>query len=197
MSTSADASAAVPATIAVPTTGVSLPLVVNTTGVLSAAAHAAGGPPTLHSIADTLAGITTTLTSLQLQMAAVTHQLADQGARLTSLDGRPSLRQFGLPGFGGIPALAASSTPVITDVTAAAGDSFASASSSLPLSSLVPQGSQQGKKYRPVESEISEISRLPAGSEIFPLSSEIFIFLKSCHPNRRQSPSNTLTLIYV
>jgi hypothetical protein len=34
----------------------------------------------------------------------------------------------------------------------------------------------QGKKYRLVESEISEISCLPAGSEIFPLSFEIFIF---------------------
>jgi hypothetical protein len=55
----------------------------------------------------------------------------------------------------------------------------------------------QGKKYRPVQSEISEIPRLPARSEIFPLSSEIFIFLKFCHPNRRQSPSNTLTLIHV
>jgi ubiquitin-conjugating enzyme E2 O len=41
-----------------------------------------------------------------------------------------------------------------------------------------------GKKYRPVESEISEISRLPTGSEFFHLSSEIFIFLKFCHPNR-------------
>jgi hypothetical protein len=142
MSTSADASAAVPATTAVPTTGVSLPLVMNTTGMLSAAAPATGGQPTLHSLADTLAGITTALTSLQLQMAAVTHQLADQGARLTSLDGRPPLPQFGLPGFGGIPPLAASSTPVITDVTTAAGDSSASASSSRPLSSPVPQGSQ-------------------------------------------------------
>jgi hypothetical protein len=55
----------------------------------------------------------------------------------------------------------------------------------------------QGKKYRPIESEISEISRLPAGSEIFPLSPEIFIFLKFCHPNRRQNPPNTLTLIHV
>jgi hypothetical protein len=54
-----------------------------------------------------------------------------------------------------------------------------------------------GKKNRPVESEISEISRLPARSEIFPLSSEIFIFLKFCYPNRRQSPLNTLTLIHV
>jgi hypothetical protein len=57
--------------------------------------------------------------------------------------------------------------------------------------------SSQGKKYRPVESEISEIFRLSARSEIFPLSSEIFIFLKFCHPNRRQSPPNTLTLIHV
>jgi hypothetical protein len=59
------------------------------------------------------------------------------------------------------------------------------------------RGLHQGKKYRPVQSEISEISRLPARSEIFPLSSEIFIFLKFCHPNRHQSPSNTLTLIHV
>jgi hypothetical protein len=56
---------------------------------------------------------------------------------------------------------------------------------------------EQGKKYRPVESEIFEISRLPVGSEIFPLSSEIFIFLKFYHPNRCQSPTNTLTLIHV
>jgi hypothetical protein len=53
------------------------------------------------------------------------------------------------------------------------------------------------KKYRPVDSEISEISRLPVGSEIFPLSSEIFIFLKFCHLNKRQSSLNTLTLIHV
>jgi hypothetical protein len=53
------------------------------------------------------------------------------------------------------------------------------------------------KNIGPVESEIFEISRLPAGSEIFPLLSEIFIFLKFCHPNKRQSPPNTLTLIHV
>jgi hypothetical protein len=35
------------------------------------------------------------------------------------------------------------------------------------------------------------------GFEIFLLLSKIFIFLKFCHPNRRQSPSNTRTLIHV
>jgi hypothetical protein len=84
-------------------------------------------------------------------------------------------------------ATSASSSPRSTDSVrscAGRGSSHKSATS-------------QGKKYRPVGSEISEISRLPAGSEIFPLSSEIFIFLKFCRPNRRQSPPNTLTIIHV
>jgi hypothetical protein len=118
---------------------VSLPLV-NTTPPAA--------PPTLASIAEMLA-------SMQLQMTAMNNHLADQGARLSALDGRPTFPQFGLPGFGGVPRLPASLSPVITEVAAGTEDSSASASvaPAWPLSlpappppqqpAAAPQGSQQ------------------------------------------------------
>ena len=83
MATSGDASATVtpstgvPSSV-VPTSGVSLPLVHTTPPA---------PPPTLASIADSLASLTTAFNNVQLQMTAINHQLADQSSRLTALDG--------------------------------------------------------------------------------------------------------------
>ena len=118
-------STGVPSSV-VPTSGVSLPLVHTTPPA---------PPPTLASIADSLASLTTAFNNVQLQMTAINHQLADQSSRLTALDGRPAFPQFGMPGFAGVPKLPVTSMPVITDVTPSAGDSSASVFPSLPLTS--------------------------------------------------------------
>ena len=75
-------------------------------------------------------------------MTAVNHHLADQGARLSALDGRPAFPQFGLPGFGGVPALPAASAPVISEVAAASAESAVAPPPSAPLSSLAVQRSR-------------------------------------------------------
>lgn len=133
MATSGDASTPVP------TTSVSLPLV-NTSGAVLPSAPPAGGPPTLASIAETLANLTTAIAGLQLQMMVVNNNLGDQAAHLSALDGRPAYLQFGLLGFGGVPALPARSEPVISEITTTASEPAASVSPSLPLPSQASQG---------------------------------------------------------
>ncbi|CAD6220852.1 unnamed protein product [Miscanthus lutarioriparius] len=123
-STTAPSSSISPASTTSPTSAVSLPLV-NTTPPAP--------PPTLASIAEMLA-------SMQLQMTAMNNHLADQGARLSAIDGRPAFPHFGLLEFGGVPRLPASSSPMITEIAAATENSSASApvAPSMPLSLLAP-----------------------------------------------------------
>ena len=90
-------------------------------------------PPAV-TAAEALQALTAAITGLQLQMTAINHQLANQGARLSALDGRPALPQFGLPGFGSLSALPASSAPAISEILAAV-DSAGIALSTAPLSS--------------------------------------------------------------
>jgi len=109
-----------PTTSHVATTGV----LVNMTGAL-ANTTPPSGPPTLASIAEILA-------SMQLQMSAINNHLADQGARLSAIDGRPPFPQFGLPGYGGV--------PLITELTPR--DSSASVSPLLQMTTPAPQESR-------------------------------------------------------
>ncbi|XP_066355436.1 uncharacterized protein [Miscanthus floridulus] len=112
----------IPSTAApVATTGV----LVNITGA-PANMTPPSGPPTLASIAEILA-------SMQLQMSAINTHLADQGARLSAIDGRPPFPQFGLAGYGGVP----HSHPVITELMPE--DSSASVSQALQMTAPAPQ----------------------------------------------------------
>jgi hypothetical protein len=63
------------------------------------------------------------LASMQLQMAAMNHHLADQAGRLSALDGKPAFPQFGLPGFGGVPVLPTSTTPLLLAPTTGIAES--------------------------------------------------------------------------
>ena len=54
------------------------------------------------STTEALQALTQAIAGLQLQMIAVNHHLADQGARLSAIDGLPAFPQFGVPGFGGV-----------------------------------------------------------------------------------------------
>ena len=93
MATSGDSSATVPPSSAAPTTSavpqsaVLLPIVA-TSGTLVPTVPAAAQPL---STAEALQALTQAIAGLQLQMTAVNHHLADQGARLSALDGRPTL----------------------------------------------------------------------------------------------------------
>ena len=103
----------------VPQSTVLLPMV-GTSGTLVPTVPSAPQPL---STAEALQALTQAIAGLQLQMIAVNHHLADQGAWLSALDGRPAFPQFGLPGFGGVPALPAASAPVISEVAAASAES--------------------------------------------------------------------------
>ena len=82
-------------------------------------------PPSLNSIAEALANI-------QLQLTTMNNNIADQGAQLSMIDGKPAFPRFGMPGFGGIPALPEDSTPVITEVTSGVASAHTAASPALP-----------------------------------------------------------------
>jgi hypothetical protein len=114
-------------------------------------------PPTLASIADSLARLTSAFNGMQLQMSTMNHQLSVQGAHLTAMDGQQGYPQFGLPGFGGVPHLPATLAPVITKVSTTAEDSSASAFPSLPLSSTVPQGQHSALAPPPMGVPITHI----------------------------------------
>jgi len=149
-------STGVPSSV-VPTSGVSLPLVHTTPPA---------PPPTLASIADSLASLTTAFNNVQLQMTAINHQLADQSSRLTALDGRPAFPQFGMPGFAGVPKLPVTSMPVITDVTPSAGDSSVSVFPSLPLTSAGRPESQPASAPPPTGVPLHQIQFPRSPSQI-------------------------------
>jgi hypothetical protein len=85
---------------------------------------------------EALQALTTAISRLQLQMMAVHNQLADQDTRLLTVDGRATFMPFGLPGFGGVPALPTPYQPGISDVTMASKDSSATPQLSTPLSTM-------------------------------------------------------------
>jgi len=74
---------------------------------------------------EALQALTTAISRLQLQMMAFHNQLDDQDTRLLAVDGRATFMLFGLPWFGGVPELPTPYQPVISDVTMASEDSFA------------------------------------------------------------------------
>ncbi|XP_066379502.1 uncharacterized protein [Miscanthus floridulus] len=97
------------------------------------------------------------------------NHLADQGARLSALDGRPAFPHFGLPGFGGVPRLPASSSPVITEIAATTADSSASApvAPSMPLSLPAPPHPQQPAAAPPGFGPMAPMP-LPASAHMAP-----------------------------
>jgi len=77
---------------------------------------------------------------MQLQMTAVNQHLASQATRLSAIDGQPAFTQFGMPGFGGVQALPASSASVISEVSAALDSVSFTPSTSVPLAATGPPG---------------------------------------------------------
>ena len=112
-----------PTTTTTASTEASLSLV-TTTGAL-ANTTPPPPPPSLNSIAEALANI-------QLQLTAMNNNIADQGARLSAIDGKPAFPRFGMPGFGGIPTLPEVSAPVITEVMSSVASAHTAASPALP-----------------------------------------------------------------
>jgi len=104
---------------------------------------------------------------MQLQMSAMNHQLSAQGARLTAMDGQQGYPQFGLPGFGGVPQLPATSAPLITEVTTAVEDSSTSVFPTLQQSSTAPQGQQSALTPPPMGVPITHI-QFPHSPSLIP-----------------------------